>query len=317
MKSIRCVILLAAVLLSLPSNAQEISVSVSKFRGGKACASSFTFDDGNRDNYTIAAPELERLGWRGTFWMNCSKIQGEVNGKPHVMTWDDVCDLHVRGHEMSNHGWKHKNLTKLSYEEAVAEIQKNDSALFVHTGVMPTTFCYPYNEKNDEVVALASKGRVGTRTFQYTFGEKSPDEKLRTRMDNAIRDGIWAVWMTHGITSGYDCFEDQSRFFSFLEYVKEREAYVWVATFREVAAYVAERDAVQLTEQRKGKKIYVEPSCTLDPALYDMPLTMCVSSVGKIRVSQEGRPLAVEYNDGNAYFDFCPFGGKIRICVIK
>ena len=315
MKLIRSTVLIAALFVCLSANSQETKVSVSRFKDGKACASSFTFDDGTRDNYTIAAPELERLGWRGTFWLNCSKLQGEIHGKPNKMTWDDVCDLHARGHEVSNHGWEHKNLKNISYEEAVAEIHKNDSALFAHTGVMPTTFCYPYNAKNDEIVALASKGRVGTRTFQFSFGQRSNDEKSRTRIENAIKDGTWAVWMTHGITEGYDYFEDQSRFFSFLQYVKEREAHIWVATFREVAAYIAERDAVQLSEQKKGKNIYVVPSCDLDPSLYDMPLTMCVAGETRVRVWQDGHRLPVLTKDGNSYFDFNPYGGRIRVCL--
>ena len=216
---------------------------------------------------------------------------------------------------MSNHGWAHKNLAKLSLEEAAAEIEKNDSALFVHTGVRPVTFCYPYNVRNDEIVALASKGRVGTRTFQDAFGEQSPDERLRHLMDKTIQNGEWIVWMTHGITRGYDYFKDPSRYVSFLDYVKERESQIWVATFREVSAYIAERDAVRLDVMQKGKKISIIPSLALDPSLYNVPLTMYVEGVSDIKARQAGRPLKVSYKDGDAWFDFNPHGGKILVTV--
>ncbi len=36
-------------------------------------------------------------------------------------------------------------------------MEKNDSAIFANIGVMPVTYCYPYNYKTDEIVALASK----------------------------------------------------------------------------------------------------------------------------------------------------------------
>ena len=251
--------------MGLSVSAQDVKVSVAKYRDGKACATSFTFDDGNKDNFTIAAPELEKRGWRGTFWLNCSRIPGEVRGSKIKMTWDDVAVLHQRGHEMSNHGWDHKKLTKIPYEEAVEEIEKNDSAIFAHTGMRPTTFCYAYNAKNPQIIALASKGRVGTRTRQYVFGERSSDEQLRQRMDKSIAEQDWAVWMTHGITRGYDYFKDPSRYTSFLDYVKEREDKIWVGTFREVAAYIAERDAVRLKQRVKGRRISVTPSLDLDP----------------------------------------------------
>lgn len=305
------------ILVGLSMEAQDVKVSVAKYRDGKACAVSFTFDDGNKDNFTIAAPELEKRGWRGTFWLNCSRIPGEVLGKKSRMTWDDVRDMHQRGHEMSNHGWDHKNLTKIPYEEAVEEIEKNDSAIFANIGVRPTTFCYAYNAKNPEIMALASKGRVGTRTRQYAFGEQSSDQQLRQRMDKAIAEEDWAVWMTHAIVRGYDCFKDPARYTSFLDYVKEREDRIWVGTFREVAAYVAERDAVRLEQTVKGNRISVTPSLDLDPELYNMPLTMKVEGVSEVKAKQSGKRLTVVYRDGSAIFDFDPYGGTIRLQVVR
>ena len=297
--------------MSLSLSAQEISVS--RYKDGKACATSFTFDDGNKDNFTIAAPELEKRGWRGTFWLNCSRIPGEVKGKSNIMTWEDIRAMHDAGHEMSNHGWDHKNLTKISYEEIAEEIEKNDSAIFVHTGVRPVTFCYAYNAKNAEILELASKGRVGTRTFQYAFGEQSSDAQLRQRMNQTVEDGTWAVWMTHGITRGYDYFKDPSRYSSFLDYVKEHEDKIWVGTFKDVAAYIAERDAVVLSQTVKGRRICITTSLDLDPTLYAMPLTMCVDGVRSIKVTQDRKQLSVSYLGSKAYFDFNPHGGRIII----
>lgn len=301
------------VLICLSVAAQQVKISVAMYKDGKDCAASFTFDDGLKDNYTIAAPELEKRGWRGTFWLNCSKIPGEEKGSDSRMTWDDILDLHERGHEMSNHGWAHRKLTKIPYEDAVREIEKNDSAIFAHTGVRPVTYCYAYNAKNDTILALASKGRVGTRIRQYAFGGGAPDEQLRKRMDDAIRKRDWAIWMTHGIAKGYDHFKDVSRYPAFLDYVKERENSIWVGTFREVAAYIAERDAIKLVRLDKGDRISVEVSLDLDSSLYDMPLTMIVDGASKVRVRQDGKRLDVHYNDGHAIFDFNPYGGPLTL----
>ncbi len=307
----RIAIYVICFLAGMSVSAQDVKVSVAKYRGGKACATSFTFDDGNKDNFTIAAPELEKRGWNGTFWLNCAKIPGEAGGTDRIMTWDDVVMLHQRGHEISNHGWNHRKLTKIPYDEAVIEVEKNDSAILAHTGVRPSTFCYPYNARNEQILELAGKERVGTRTRQYAFGEQSSDEQLRKRMDQVIAEEGWAVWMTHGITSGYDCFKDATRFTSFLDYVKDREDRIWVGTFREVSAYVAERDAVSVEVKTARRKMYVETSLDLDPELYDVPLTLMVEGVSKVTAKQDGRHLNVTCRDGISFLDFDPSGGKI------
>ena len=303
------------ILLTLSVEAQEVKVSVADYKDGKDCATSFTFDDGNKDNFTIAAPELEKRGWRGTFWLNGAKMSGEVKAKKTTMTWDDARALHQRGHEISNHGWNHKKLTKIPFEAAVREVEKNDSAIFANVGVRPTTFCYAYNAKNPEIVAMVMKGRVGSRTRQYAFGECSSDVQLRQRMDKAVVSRDWAVWMTHGITRGYDHFTDPSRYTSFLDYVKEREDRIWVGTFREVAAYIAERDDVKLDREVRGRKLYVTPSLDLDPMLYDMPLTMIVEDATKVKARQGGKRLEVKCRDGRHYFDFNPYGGPIILLI--
>jgi len=304
-------VIVTAVSFSTSLSAQEISVT--RYRGGKTCAMSFTFDDGLKDSYTTAAPELEKRGWRGTFWVCGARISGEVNQTKHYMTWADVRDLHMRGHEISNHGWEHRNLTKISLREAADEIEKNDSAIFSHIGVRPVSFCYPHNAKNSEIIALASKGRVGTRVFQHAFGERSADDILNRTLSSSIRDSSWIVWMTHGLIRGYDHFTDQSRFTGFLDRVKDVESDIWVATFKDVAAYVTERDEVRLHIDRRRHRIRVTPSLNLDQDLYGLPLTLCVITTSRIKARQDGKILPVTYGEGNACFDFNPYGGVIVV----
>lgn len=116
-----------------------------------------------------------------------------------------------RGHEISNHSWSHPNLNRISIDEVKVEIQKNDTAIFEHTGIFPRTFCYPYNAFNEEVKAVASRDLVGTRTHQFGIGRnnsKSTPEKIRQWIDNLLVSGEWGVSIIHGITYGYDFFGD-------------------------------------------------------------------------------------------------------------
>jgi peptidoglycan/xylan/chitin deacetylase (PgdA/CDA1 family) len=50
------------------------SIYVARYKGDKACAISYTFDDGLAEQYTLAAPQLEKRGFRGTFCVNGAKV---------------------------------------------------------------------------------------------------------------------------------------------------------------------------------------------------------------------------------------------------
>ena len=309
-------ILLSATVMIFCSTAyaQAPELSVAKYKADKDCATSFTFDDGLIEHKTIVAPELQKRGWRGTFWICGAKVDGEQKSAPAYMTWEQIASLAADGHEVSNHGWNHKKLSKLSPERIREEVDKNDSAIFVHTGRKPTTFCYPYNSKNEQVLEIAGKGRVGTRTRQYAFGQAVDHSKTVKRMDDAIRNREWAVWMTHGITTGYDSFNEPERFTAFLDYVQSVEDKVWVGTFHEVASYQKERENLQFTLRQKGKKWIVSLKLDLDSVLYDQKLTLILGDdKDRVQVKQGHRKLDVYYKNGKALVDFDPYGDDLSI----
>lgn len=61
-----------------------------------------TFDDGTVGAHVFAAPELEKHGWRGHFFITTDWI-----GRPGYMDWDQVRDLHERGHIIGSHSCSH------------------------------------------------------------------------------------------------------------------------------------------------------------------------------------------------------------------
>lgn len=80
--------------------------------------------------------------------------------------------------------------------------------------------------------------------------------------------------MTHGIVTGYDAFPDPQVFWNHLDEVNCRRDRLWVTTFREVAAYMAERENLVLDIKRTSGKITVTFHFTMDKELFDMPLTL-------------------------------------------
>jgi hypothetical protein len=209
-------------------------------------------------------------------------------------------------------------MTALSAEDLATEIKKNDELIIQNIGKPATTFCFPYNAYNETVVAAVMEGRIGARLKEFWLGgQNSPKEYLHKQVEGALEAGSWITGMTHGINYGYDCYEDATEFTDFLDYLKTLEERIWVGTFREVAAYMAERDAVRLKQRVKGRRISVTPSLDLDPELYNMPLTMKVEGVTEVQAKQSGKKLTVVYRDGCAFFDFDPYGGAVKLQVVR
>ena len=268
-------------------SAADWKVYVAKYKQDKTCAISYTFDDGLAEHATVAAPELEKRGFRGTFW---------------------VCGYYTEQGASSK-------LPLRDIGRTFTALEKNDSAIFANIGVRPVTYCYPYNYKTDEIVVLASENRVGTRTRQISIGGKSTPQRFAKWLDDLMKKEEWGVGMTHGINYGYDAFKEPSLFWEHLDKVKSLEDKIWIGTFREVAAYIKERDDVQLNIAMNKKGLTITPEMTLDKNLYTEPLTMVLvgEEVKEVSVKQGKKQLSAHISGDKVIFDFNPYAGKIKV----
>lgn len=301
------------------SSGADWNVSVAKYRHDKVCAISYTFDDGLAEHYTLAAPQLEQRGFRGTFFINGSKVNKDER---HIkdttrVTWPQLKEMAEKGHEISNHGWAHRNFAKFPFEVLKEDILKNDSAIYAHVGVMPRTYAYPNNTKQGEAMAFVARNRVGTRLKQRSVGSKRTARDLEKWMETLIKTGDWGVGMTHGLTYGYDAFGNPQRLWEHWEQVKANEDKIWVGTFHEVVSYLKEREAIRLTVMEKKNKLHVVPELPLDKELFTEPLTMVVEggTMKKVSARQGKKKLSVQLRSDKAFFDFDPFGGEIIVTI--
>lgn len=301
------------------SSGADWNVSVAKYRHDKVCAISYTFDDGLAEHYTLAAPQLEQRGFRGTFFINGSKVNKDER---HIkdttrVTWPQLKEMAEKGHEISNHGWAHCNFAKFPFEVLKEDILKNDSAIYAHVGVMPRTYAYPNNTKQGEAMAFVARNRVGTRLKQRSVGSKRTARDLEKWMETLIKTGDWGVGMTHGLTYGYDAFGNPQRLWEHWEQVKANEDKIWVGTFHEVVSYLKEREAIRLTVTEKKNKLHVVPELPLDKELFTEPLTMVVEggTMKKVSARQGKKKLSVQLRSDKAFFDFDPFGGEIIVTI--
>lgn len=301
------------------SSGADWNVSVAKYRHDKVCAISYTFDDGLAEHYTLVAPQLEQRGFRGTFFINGSKVNKDER---HIkdttrVTWPQLKEMAEKGHEISNHGWAHRNFAKFPFEVLKEDILKNDSAIYAHVGVMPRTYAYPNNTKQGEAMAFVARNCVGTRLKQRSVGSKRTARDLEKWMETLIKTGDWGVGMTHGLTYGYDAFGNPQRLWEHWEQVKANEDKIWVGTFHEVVSYLKEREAIRLTVTEKKNKLHVVPELPLDKELFTEPLTMVVEggTMKKVSARQGKKKLSVQLRSDKAFFDFDPFGGEIIVTI--
>ncbi|MGY5356160.1 polysaccharide deacetylase family protein [Wenyingzhuangia sp. IMCC45467] len=295
--------------------------SVAKYKDNKQAAISYTFDDGLQEHYTLIYPEFKKLGFKATFWINGNTInEGELGKreKPRL-TWNEIKEISSQGHEISNHGWTHKKLTQCTPDEMQFEIVHNDSVIEAKVGKRPTTFCYPNNSMNKEVIKAASKNRVGTRTEQFQMGRKSTSEILSNKIDTILKNKEWCVAMIHGITYGYDAFKKDSILWNHLREVKLLEDKIWVGTFHDISAYTQEQKKIELDIVTKRKKWIITPKISLDKHLFNTPLTMVVdkNQIAHFTVEQNGEKLKTITKNNQILFDFDPNGDKIKIKEIK
>ncbi len=135
-------------------------------------------------------------------------------------------------------------------------------------------------------------------------------------MKKLLETGGWDVAMIHGIHYGYDAFPDPTLFWDHLDRVKALEDQVWVGTFEEVAAYIAEREATTLEIISGGKgKLLVKPTCSFNSELFKEPLTAILhrSGIKELSVIQDHKELDCILLADKALFNFDPQGGTIQI----
>ena len=271
-------LLIALTMAACSEKAVQYEAAVTPYRDGKQCAISFTYDDGMLCHYTEIAPELEKRGFRGTFWIIGANMGKDEPDYPW-MNWSQVADMAKRGHEMSNHTWTHPSLPSLSAEQVANELKQCDDKLEEVTGIRPISMAYPYNAMSSEVVALCEEGRVGTRTYQVGHGQAYSHTTLDSMtvwLDDLLKTGGWGVTMTHGTTYGWDMWDDPSLLYQFFDVVKAQEDSVWVGTFAEVAAYIKERDAATVEVEGTNKSLKLTVRHSLDTALFNQPLTISI-----------------------------------------
>lgn len=121
-----------------------------------------TFDDGYRDNFTLAVPALESAGLTATFFVATGFIgtdrafphdlsEDESAAAPHhpKLTWDDLRSMQAAGFELGSHTVNHTNLGRA--DEQTIEHEVFDSLVMLNRelGTRPRPFSFPWGKPED------------------------------------------------------------------------------------------------------------------------------------------------------------------------
>ena len=136
-----------------------------------------TFDDGFKDNYTVAYPILKQYKFPATLFIYPHYIS---NGGA-ALTWDMlktmIADPLIK---VQSHTFTHPNLNKTTRQGSAAlkhEIVDPKNTLEKKLGIKIDTFAYPYGVYNPKVLAetkaagYRSAFTIGTRPINYAGAE--------------------------------------------------------------------------------------------------------------------------------------------------
>jgi O-antigen biosynthesis protein len=108
-----------------------------------------SFDDGLRNNLTVALPILREYGLRATIYVTVGYLGGTSpwigpKGDNRMLNEEEVRELAAAGWELGAHTMTHPDLSVLDYEACRREIEDSKTALEEIGGVPVETFAYPF-----------------------------------------------------------------------------------------------------------------------------------------------------------------------------
>lgn len=158
-----------------------------KFRNHKYAV--LTFDDGYASLKEIL-PWLEERRIPATLFINGKYLDGKsyrTNPKERYMTREELFALTSPLIEIANHGWEHKRITEMTYEEFVESVERNVALLSAYPNYIPFwAYTYgTYGKKANEflqqkhIVPVYVSGNMNYNDASHIDRELISSERLK------------------------------------------------------------------------------------------------------------------------------------------
>jgi hypothetical protein len=257
--AVACLIALSPVLSASAQSQQPVP-----WPHGKKATIVLTYDDSLHSQLDIAIPQLNELGFKGTFFLNGTFPPEDVS------RWRAVA---AAGHELGNHSVFHPcpaaafpsepqfHTESHSVAGMLREIAAMNTLLFALDGKTTRTYGVPCSQTlvggQDYTEALRASGliryvRTGGpgdgviadpskvdlfRVPSRMFSVESSAADLIAFADSVRKSGGMGIFMFHGVGGDYLNVSSETHR-ALLQYLKRHEDEIWVGTFQEVMDFV-------------------------------------------------------------------------------
>jgi len=144
-----------------------------------------TFDDTDKEQYTIGATEMSKYGFKGVFFIMTISIN-----RPRYMSKEEIKNLSDSGHVIASHTWDHHMVTKYAGADWDTQLVKPQRQLEAITGKKIKYFAYPFGLWNKAAVP-----EIKNRDYQLAFilsTKRDSTEPLYT-VRRMIVPGTWST----------------------------------------------------------------------------------------------------------------------------
>ena len=271
-------------------------------------------------------------------------------------SWADFKEYASHGHELACHSISHPFFAILDEANMQYELEKSKEDILNHLGIehafsaeipfgtedsrvmqyalqsklfevlrniMPDNFLHEINRGYKEAPGISKKEYV-----QWQRGplSKTPMSLMKSWVDTLLEhDNIWLVLVFHGVDKvRWEPLkhEDLATYF---QYMKDKEDKLWVATFKDVTKYMRERVHAKVKSVKGNNKITVSLNHSLDPTLYNLPLTLKTyvltgwNNEVTVKQGDQKRQVQILKDNKGSYvlFQAIPNKSPIELTVIK
>lgn len=257
----KIILIIAIIYTSSPIFAQTAK---DNYWNGKQASVVLTYDDATDSHLDYVVPVLDSLNLKATFY-----IPGHSQSLYQRM--DEWKTLAKEGHELGNHTLFHPchgkslgrkwvnpdhDLDDYSVGQFLDEIRIQNTLLKALDGKTKRTFAYTCGDLNVDgksIVPYMKDYFVAARDVQHGLnyqgevdlyklkivsvrGQSSKD--LKAEVDKAIKERALLIFLFHGVEKGAPLSSSYATHKELAQYIKSKEAEIWVAPMIDVAEFV-------------------------------------------------------------------------------
>jgi len=149
-----------------------------------------TFDDATVSHYSIVAPLLKKYNFGATFFV--CEFSPNFGDSSKYMNWQQIKGLDRMGFEIANHTRTHDDVSKMSDNEFLAQIEYMERKCDSLGIITPESFAYPGYGLNLQTIKLLQKKH-------YCFARAGGSRVYDPMMDHPMLIPSWAMNSTNKI----------------------------------------------------------------------------------------------------------------------